>query len=345
MVSIAEDKNFELYGEYTPLMRYTPDMDFSEWQKAARAKLSELLGMDKYVKCDPLFNIEYKKDCDTYTEYRFTIQSEENYFLPVVMRVPHGCEVGKHPVILCLQGHSTGFHISLGVPVYDGDVQTIKGGDRDFCVRAVKEGYIAVAIEQRGFGECKGDEDYPRGCHLTSMVAMLTGRSTLGERAWDVMRVIDVLLDEFDFIDEEKICLMGNSGGGTATYYTCCLDERIALCMPSSAVCSWDMSVSVKRHCTCNYVANMAKYFDMGDMGGMIAPRKLIIVHGVTDVGFYKPGVDKSYAITEKLYDIAGVPHHCDLVTGPFGHRFYADLSWPVVHKMMGTTSKMEESK
>lgn len=343
MVTIAEHRNYELYNDYVPKMRYTPDMDFGEWQKKAREKLSELLGMDKYERCAPEFNIEYKREEDTYTEYRFTVQSEPNYYVPVVMRVPRGKEVGKHPIILCLQGHSTGFHISIGKPIYDGDEETISGGDRDFVVRAVKEGYIAVAIEQRGFGECKGDETLPRGCHLTSMVAMLNGRSTLGERAWDVMRVLDVLLEEFDFIDESKICLMGNSGGGTATYYTCCLDERISLCMPSSAVCSWDMSVAVKRHCTCNYVAGIGKYFDMGDFGGMIAPRKLIIVHGITDVGFYKPGVDKCYAITEKLYEAAGVPQNCDLVTGPYGHRFYADLSWPVVHKMMGTVSEMEE--
>ena len=61
---------------------------------------------------------------------------------------------------------------------------------------------------------------------------------------------------------------MGNSGGGTATYYAACLDERISLAMPSCAVCSWDQSIAVKRHCACNYVPYIANYFDMGDMGG-----------------------------------------------------------------------------
>ncbi|MBR2931058.1 MAG: hypothetical protein IKC32_07495 [Clostridia bacterium] len=343
MISIAEHKNYELLTGITPAMRYADGMDFSEWQKTARAKLFDILGMNKYEKCDPLFNIEYKTETDTYTEYRFTVQSEPNYFVPSVMRIPKGMETQKNPLMLCLQGHSTGFHISLGKPIYEDDEITISGGDRDFCVRGVEEGYVCVAIEQRGFGECKGGEELPRGCHLTSMAAMMSGRSTLGERAWDVMRVLDAILEHFDFIDEEKICLMGNSGGGTATYYTCCVDERISLCMPSSAVCSWDMSVGVKRHCTCNYVAGIAKYFDMGDLAGLIAPRKLIIVHGITDVGFYKPGVDKCYDLAEKMYDVAGVPQNCDLVTGPFGHRFYADLSWPVVHKMMGTVSKKED--
>ncbi len=336
MVSIAEDKNYALHTEHTPELRYDGKSDFAEWQRKAKAKLAELLGMHKYQKCEPNFNLEHRKVTDEYVEYRFTIQSEENYYCPVVMRVPVGMETGKHPTILCLQGHSTGFHISLGEPKVDGDERLISGGDRDFCVRAVKEGYIAVAVEQRCFGECTGLGRLGGNCHLSSMVAMLSGRTTIGERVWDCMRAIDALLDNFDFIDPERICLMGNSGGGTATYYAACLEERICLCMPSCAVCSWDMSVAVKRHCTCNYVPNIAKYFDMGDIGGMIIPRKLIIVHGVTDVGFYKPGVDKCYDIVSNLYDIAGVPMNCDIVTGPEGHRFYADLSWPVLHKMMG---------
>ena len=336
MISSAEIKNYDLYSDYTPLMRYKEGTDFIEWQKAARKKLAELLGMEQYKPCDPMFNIEHRIETEEYVEYRFTIQSEENYFVPCVMRIPNGKETGKQPLMLCLQGHSTGMHISLANPKYPGDEETISGGDRDFVVRSVKEGYVAVAIEQRAFGECKGNEDLPRGCYLTSMTAMLTGRSTLGERVWDVMRVIDAILANFDFIDTDKICLMGNSGGGTATYYTCCLDERISLCMPSCAVCSWDMSVSVKRHCACNYVPYLGKYFDLGDFGGMIAPRKLIIVHGLTDVGFYKPGVDKCYALVEKAYEVAGVPKNCYLVTGPDGHRFYADLSWPIVHEMMG---------
>ncbi len=336
MVSIAEHKNYELHTQQVPELRYDGKSDFWQWQKNAKAKLSELLGMDKFKKCDPCFNLEYKKDCGEYTEYRFTIQSEENYYFPMVMRVPRGKEVGKHAVMVCLQGHSTGFHISLGIPKMDGDASTINGGDRDFVVRGVKEGWISVALEQRNFGECTGLNRLGGNCHLSSMVAMLSGRTTIGERVWDCMRAVDALIDNFDFIDPEKICLMGNSGGGTVTYYAACLEERFALCMPSSAVCSWDMSVAVKRHCTCNYVPGIARYFDMGDIGGMIAPRKLVIVHGVTDVGFYKPGVDKSYDLVSKAYETAGCPQNCDLVTGPAGHRFYADLSWPVVHKMMG---------
>ncbi len=328
-------KNYEIISNLTPSLRYDGKSDFSEWQAKAKETLAELIGMHKYEKCDPQFNIEYRIETDEYIEYRFTIQSEPGYYFPSVMRVPLGFEEGKHPFILCLQGHSKGMHISLGVPKFPGDENSIGGGDRDFCVRAVKEGYIALAVEQRCFGECNGREEPGPNCYESSMRALLTGRTTIGERVWDCMRALDAVLEHFDFIDEEKICIMGNSGGGTATYYAGCLDERFKLVMPSCSVCSWDMSIAVKRHCACNYVPYIANYFDMGDMGCLIAPRKLVVVHGVLDQDFKAEGVYKSFDLIKAGYTAAGVPENCVLVSGTEGHRFYADLSWAEVRRLM----------
>lgn len=328
-------KNYNVVASIVPEFRYDGKTEFSAWQKVAREKLRSLLGLDKFKLCDPLFNIEYEKATEKYTEYRFTIQSEENYFFPSVVRVPRGMETGKHPVMICLQGHSNGMHISLGQPKFPGDENSIGGGDRDFCVRAVEEGYIAVAMEQRCFGECNGKEEHGINCYESSMRAILTGRTTIGERVWDVSRLIDALITNFDNVDPKRICLMGNSGGGTATYYAACIEERICLAMPSCAVCSFDNSIAYTKHCSCNYIPNIANYFDMGDMGGLIAPRKLVVVHGVLDHDFKAEGVYKSFDLIKAGYTAAGVPENCVLVSGTEGHRFYADLSWPEVRRLM----------
>ena len=58
--------------------------------------------------------------------------------------------------------------------------------------------------------------------------------------------------------------LMGNSGGGTATVYTAAIDERISIAVPSCAVCTYKHSIAAMRHCVCNFVPNIADYFDMG---------------------------------------------------------------------------------
>ena len=328
--------NLELIKAINPSMRYRDGEDFAAWQKEARAKLAELLGLDNMKKAeDDKFTIEYQKETDEYTEYRFTLQSEEGYIFPAVMRVPLGIR-GRLPVMLTLQGHATGMHISLGQPIFPNDEKTISGGDRDFVVRTLKEGYIGVAIEQRNFGECGGDPEKgsPR-CHVSSMSAILNGRTTIGERVLDTMCVIDALIKHFDFIDADHIMLMGNSGGGTATFYTAAIDERICLAMPSCAVCTYKHSIAAMNHCVCNFIPNIAKYFDMGDISGLIAPRNLVIVNGKEDNIFPDEGVRETFEETKRLYAAAGVPDKCALVTGQSGHRFYADDAWPVAHRLL----------
>ncbi len=327
--------NLDIIKNTTPAMRYDGSKPFAEWQKEARAKLASLLRLENIKKAeDKKFNIEYVKEEADYTEYRFTLESEVGYAFPCVMRVPKAVKAPV-PVILTLQGHSTGMHISLGNPIYDGDAETMSGGDRDFVVRAVKEGYAAVAIEQRNFGECGGTPSGP-DCHVSSMSAIMNGRTTIGERVTDVSAVIDVLSENFDFLDTENVMCMGNSGGGTATFYAACIDERIKLAMPSCAVCTYKHSIAAMKHCVCNFIPDITNHFDMGDLGGLIAPRKLIVVNGKNDKIFPDEGVRESFEIIKDLYKAAGVPENCELVTGPEGHRFYADPAWPIVHKMAG---------
>jgi len=328
--------NLKLIEGITPEMRYDGKEEFSAWQTRARAKLSELLGMHNLNKSEKNnFTLEYKREEEDYTEYRFTVESEVGYSFPSVMRVPHNI-AGKMPLCICLQGHATGMHISLGKAIYERDPMLISGGDRDFVVRGVKEGYVSVAVEQRNFGECgnKPDTGAP-DCHVSSMSAIINGRTTIGERVLDVMTVIDAVLENFDFVDADNIVCMGNSGGGTATFYIAALDQRVKLAMPSCAVCTYKHSIAAMNHCVCNFIPNIAKYFDMGDIAGLIAPRRLVVVNGREDKIFPDNGVRETYGIIESLYRAAGVPERCALVTGEGGHRFYADDAWPVANALI----------
>ncbi len=308
--------------------------DLLTWQAAAREKLMDLMGFDKFSKVDADLDIEYEKKIDGATELRFTYASEEGYRVPCHLFLPDGVE--NPPVIITLQGHSTGMHISMGRPKYKGDEETINGGDRDFCVRALKEGFAAIAMEQRSFGECGGNEKGPR-CFESAMTALLMGRTTAGERVWDIMRLIDLLEDKFaDRVDTSCICLMGNSGGGTATAYTAALEDRIALAMPSCAMCTYKDSIGAMHHCACNYIPNIANYFDMGDLLAMAYPKYYVQVNGIGDPIFPLKGAESVFAHGKSAYEEMGKGDRCYHVKGNGEHRFYADDSWPIVHKMLG---------
>ena len=323
----------ELIQKVSPAMAYNGG-DFHQWQNSARQTLSRLLGMDKFEKTNPEPDIEYEKKLDFATEIRFTFQSEAGYRVPCHLLIPNGVE--KPPLMICLQGHSTGMHISLGRPKYDGDEKTIKGGDRDFCIRAVKEGFAALALEQRNFGECGGDESGP-GCLEPAMTNLIIGRTTIAERVWDVSRLLDLMETEFaDKVDITKICCMGNSGGGTATAYIAALEDRIVLAMPSCAMSTFRDSIGAMHHCPCNYVPRLAEYFDMGDLIAMAYPKYYVQVSGTEDPIFPLSGAEEVFKKGRLAYEASGTGHRCYLVRGNGGHRFYADNAWPIVHKLLG---------
>lgn len=334
--------NKELIKKINPSMAYN-GKDLKIWSSSARKKLSELIGIDKFVKVSLDLEIEYENETDNAIEIRFTFQSEEGYRVPCHMMLPLGVE--KPPVMICLQGHSKGMHISLGRPKYDGDEITISGGDRDFCRRAVKEGFAAIALEQRNFGECGGNENGPQ-CFESAMTALLIGRTTIAERVWDVSRLIDVIETSFaDRVDANLICCMGNSGGGTTTAYAAALEDRIILAMPSCAMCTFKDSIGAMEHCSCNYVPKIAEYFDMGDLMAMAYPKFFVQVSGVDDPIFPIDGAEEVFERGKQAYKACGGEHRCTLVKGNGGHRFYADDSWPIVHKYVEEIKDSQNSK
>lgn len=319
-----------LMQDVKPSMSYDGS-DFLTWQKKAREKLSELIGLNDFVKVEPKLQIEFTKTLDWAKEIRFTFESEEGYRVPCHLVLPLNVE--KPPVMISLQGHSKGMHISLGRTKYEGDAVD---GDRDFVVRAVKEGFAGIAVEQRGFGECGGDKDGPCCGHSNYPNFLLGRRTTQGERVWDIMRLIDVLEENFaDVLDLTNICCMGNSGGGTATAYVSTLEDRIKLAMPSCAMCTFKDSIGAMQHCTCNYVPSIAQYFDMDDFMAMAYPKYYIQVNGDVDPIFPLFGAKEVFEKGKKAYESMGMGERCIHVIGNGGHRFFADDSWPHVHKFI----------
>ena len=72
--------NKKIVEETKPAFYFDGTQDFSQWQRTAREKLCALLGLDKIQKPeDDHFTIEYTKECEDFTEIRFTIESEKGY--------------------------------------------------------------------------------------------------------------------------------------------------------------------------------------------------------------------------------------------------------------------------
>lgn len=303
------------------------------WQDKARDKLGELLGIP-FERSDSTFCVESQTVCEGYDEYRMSLRTESCFETVACLRIPTHVP-RPMPVIICLQGHSKGMHISLGEAKYEGDEQTICGGDRDFARQIVNRGYAALALEQRAFGECGGTPEGP-DCYQSAMSALLIGRTLIGERVWDVSRAIDMLEAHFPQINAARIAVMGNSGGGTTAIYAAAMDIRIAAAMPSCAFSGFAASIGLQKHCACNYIPNILRYYDMGDVAGLIAPRSLVVINGKEDTIFPIDAAVAEFAVTQRYYALADAADKCRHLIGPEGHRFYAALGWPVFDEVTG---------
>ena len=73
----------------------------------------------------------------------------------------------------------------------------------------------------------------------------------------------------------------------------------------------------------------------MGDIGGLIYPRKLIVVCGSEDPIFPLHGVKESYSIIKNIYTHFGKENNCELIIGNGGHRFYPDDAWSKIHTIL----------
>ncbi len=318
------------------VLAFDPHHDFAAWRQAVDTKLRELVGVMP-APTPPAVRIEFDTDHGDFRERRFVFTAEAGADVPCHLWTPPG--KGPFPVVICLQGHSTGMHVTLGRPQFPHDAHDIAGG-RDYAPQVVRQGFAALTLEQRCFGEREDQRPkearfFDNRCHHASMTALLLGRTMIGERVWDIARAIDVL-EDFAEIDATRVACLGNSGGGTTTYYAACLEPRIGIAIPSCAVCSFRSSIGRIDHCHDNYLPQALRFFEMGDLAGLIAPRILMVVAGREDSIFPIDGVAESFAVIQEIYAAAGVPDRCRLLVGEGGHRPYPDLIWPAFREMAG---------
>lgn len=322
-----------LFKSIKPKLLYNEAVDYSDWKKKVKQAFVDILGDLPEKRVPPNINIISTAENDTYTELEFTYDSEETVAVPAHLLIPKKA-VKPCPVVICLQGHTTGMHISLGRFKYPGDEKNIQSAH---ALRAVENGFAALVIEQRGMGvrtTVETRRNPARRCDFTSYTALLLGRTVVGERVWDVSCAIDAL-HEFEAIDTSKIICLGNSGGGTTTYYAAAYDERIKLAVPSCSICSYLDSIGDIIHCSCNYLPGAFKQFDMGELACLIAPRKLLVVAGKKDPIFPIGGVDKVVSVMEKIYKKENAIANLHYMKTEEAHYFCTDLIWPKVAEIV----------
>ena len=341
--------------------------ELSAWQAAFRPKLREVLGLDNMASdlSGYVPKAERLETCDlgSHVRERWYLWVEPTVPLPFYLLLPKGMSPGagrvdgspgagrvdgspagqgsaaRLPLILVPHGHNHP-HIYVGISRDEKEEAHMLEGERDIARQAAaEEGYVVIAPTTRAFGETRTEEDIRadkmHSCRDQLVHDLLVGRTPIGERVWDTSRLIDWALSNLP-VDEGRIAITGNSGGGTISLFAGACDTRIALSMPGCYFCTFVGSIGTIRHCECNYVPGLLRMGEMYDVAGLIAPRPFCAIAGRTDPIFPVEHVRFAYDRLKAIYAVAGAEDRCELSIGEGGHRFYKTPAWDFVRRHFG---------
>lgn len=254
----------------------------TEWlrrRKKVRAGLIQALGGFPEERCPLNAEITGRIERDGYAIEKLLYQSRPGFYVTAAVYVPGEARFPA-PAILCPHGHWSNGR-------YNPEVESRMIG-------LARRGYIALSLDKVGYNQRESE-----GPHRSRNL-FLVGMSVQGVQVWDNMRAIDYLCTRDD-VDPERIGCTGASGGGNQTMHVSSLDERIKACAP---VCSVEMAECYmhKGFCTCETVPGLLKFGDLVDICGLIAPRALLLVHGVLDNGFRIDSARKALRRLQKIY-------------------------------------------
>lgn len=313
--------------------------DFEKWQKAFRPELRKLLGLnileDQLADYHPKTKLLSSEDVGFAIRERWLIWTEPTVPLPFILMRPKGAGMNRG-LVIAPHGHSKNTELYAGIYHDEKERESGEAGERNVAVQAVMEGYFAIAPTTRGFGATRSDEDLKSdaaySCRSLLLQDILVGRTPIGDRVWDMTRLIDWALKNLP-VDPAKIVMTGNSGGGTVTLFAAAIDTRIAVAVPSSYFCTFTGSIGAMRHCECNYVPRIMELGEMADVAGLIAPRPFCAVQGKKDGIFPIEESRKAFAHLAQIYAASGYGSNCELYEGAEGHRYYKSGVWPFVKK------------
>ena len=186
--------------------------EFEQWRSETRSLLHGLLGLDKMEDCglSPVLEGVLLLPGGIRREH-IRIQVEPDVWMPMFVLVPPGAGCSSRPFI-CPPGHNgAGKYSVAGLDGYGPVRDKIRQYHYDYGYQLAKLGYVAVCPDCRGFGERREDLEDTKDaatamkgdCYRLAHMGEPLGIPVAGMLAWDLMRVVDYLMErgEWDMGD------------------------------------------------------------------------------------------------------------------------------------------------
>ena len=214
---------------------------------------------------------------DGYAVEMFFIQGEGNYVVPFLAFVPEGG--GPHPAVIYLHPDGKATDAQPG--------GTIEG--------LVKRGYLVLAPDLVGLGEMgpgafQGDaSNFKLGSANYNywFAAIQIGRSLTGIRAGDLVRTVNYLKGRAD-ADVTRLAAVSRGELNAVLLHAAALDESITQVALVDPLLSWS-SIVLNEYYAPKFVphavAGSLGRYDLADLAAALAPRKLLALGPVDEMG------------------------------------------------------------
>ncbi len=291
-------------------------VEAERWQAALREQVARLLGGFAAERCDLTPTEIDSTDEGDFRRDLLVLQTLPGEYMPVYVLTPNRTDTPYKPVI-ALHGHgSWGVRSIVGIDDSAAAAEFSALLHYDYARQIARMGYQVFAPELRGFGgrleyreralqAADPTAQWVSSCERVSLNALMSGKTLMGLRVWDTLRLIDYIQSRPDVQAGELACV-GLSGGGTLTMYTAALDMRVTCAYISGAVNTFRDSILSIDHCLCNYVPGILEYAEMDEIAGLIAPRPLVIEHGLRDPIYPPHGVEAAAETLRRIYACFG---------------------------------------
>ena len=293
--------------------------DRSSWEArkdSLRSEVRQLLGIDQLLPLCAQEAPRYTKirKFDGYSVQNFCLKTVNGHTVCGSIYAP--LSKGKHPLIICPNGHFTNGRY--------GTVQQQRLGT------LARMGAVCVDYDLWGWGESA--DEVGKEAHQTAEAHVM--------QALNGIRILDWMIQRKD-IDTQRVGVNGGSGGGTQTVLLTVLDDRYTAANPVVSMSSWfdggcpcesGMPIQLAGGGTCN-----------AELAAMFAPRPMMVVSDGGDWTSTTPEVEFPYL--QRIYGFYNAQDKVSNIHLPKERHDFGPNKRNAVYRFFIDTFGLDESK
>jgi dienelactone hydrolase len=287
-----------------------------EWQRRRVALLGQVqsaLGLYPLPehRAKPQAKLFGKIDKKSYTIEKVLLETMPGYWLGGNLYRP--TTPGKHAAVLHPHGHWS----------YGRLENEALCSSPTLAANLARHGFVVFMWDMVGYNDTT-QTPHEFG---TTPAERLYSFSALGVQILNAIRAVD-FVSELDDVDAHKVAMTGASGGGTQTFLTAALDQRIQVAAPVNMI-----SLIMQGGCVCENAACLRYKTNNVEIASMIAPRPMLMVSATGD--WTKNTLEKEYPAVKSVYELftGAVPVEAVRFDAP--HNYHQDSRQAVYNFLM----------